>query len=136
MSKVTKSYPQFVRVLNEFLWDHLPKKIAREFRWSSIAFNVGLKCKRHRDTGNAGPSAATGLGDYTGGALMIWPDDDGKTTLDKLDFEDAGFLNSHNRVVMFDGRQAHEVQEYVGSRNSIVWYSKDDVWGGGEGYHR
>ena len=43
------------------------------FVFHSIQLNKNLRCRAHCDRGNRSPSLIVGFGDYTGGALKLWP---------------------------------------------------------------
>jgi len=51
------------------------------FPWTSINVNFGYATRRHRDNGNLGVSITKAFGDFTGGLLLYWPDDDGTAPL-------------------------------------------------------
>jgi hypothetical protein len=51
-----------------------------------------------------------------------------KKGLESLRLAEAARMNTQLRVVMFDGTQAHELANYVGQRNSVVWYTADGAW--------
>jgi len=88
----------------------------------SISLNFDYGAAVHRDGNNAGPSLARALGDFSGGALCYWPDDDGTTSLKHLPNR-AEVLDTKAGFVLFDGLRAHAVQDFTGERYSMVFFS-------------
>ena len=67
----TRDYPNFTMLLNRYLDSNLDDSL-KHFKLSSICVNDSVKCKRHRDSNNEGPSVIVALGPWTsGGALRI-----------------------------------------------------------------
>ena len=130
VSPVARKYPCFVRLLNRYLADHIPKEFRDEFYWTSISLNWDWQSARHRDKGNCGPSAATCFGKFEGGALLVWPGDKGPRLHNKksLRREDAIAYSNHKQIVLFDGTQAHEVEGYEGVRVSLIWFACKECW--------
>ena len=56
------------------------------------------------------------LGDFVGGNLMYFPDDDGETPLEDLPEKFAESIDTRSSFVLFDGRRAHSVCEFIGER--------------------
>ena len=84
--------------------------------------------RRHRYTGNEGPSAITALGQFQGGRLRYWEEDQGKAVIDSLPDDEAMVLELKDKVHFIDGHRAHGVEDYEGDRTSIVWYTHKCVW--------
>ena len=55
--------------------------------------------------------------------MRYWEDDDGRMALDSLPATEALNLNLHTGIHFINGRRAHEVEKYVGTRVSVVWYT-------------
>ena len=73
ITKPATSYPAFVQLLNRYLLQMIPGTNAAErFKFTCATINVDFACKKHRDSGNAGPSAIMTCGNYTGGLLRYW----------------------------------------------------------------
>ena len=87
--------------------------------------NKGFACARHRDGANAGPSMLQAVGDFEGGNLLVWPDDNGSGSVDSLSVRDAVELDTRSWQ-WIDGRQAHETQPFTGERISAVFYVVSD----------
>ena len=45
---------------------------AERFKFTCVTINIDFACKKHRDSGNAGPSAIMTCGNYSGGLLRYW----------------------------------------------------------------
>jgi len=64
------------------------------------------------------------LGDFVGGQLTYWPNDDGRTPLEELREKDASVVDTRSNYTLFDGRRAHRVEQFEsGERYSLVFYS-------------
>ena len=84
------------------------------FRFTSIQFNKNHRAVKHKDAKNMGVSYIIGLGDYTGGDLIVY-DKDGKNPV---------YHNIKNRFYKFDGSKLpHETAPFKGERYTIVFYS-------------
>jgi len=97
----------------------LSKKIAEDnipdFNYSSIQYNKNYKIKKHKDKRNTGTSYIIGLGDYTGGELLIY--------FDGRDKEPTA-VDIKNKFYTFDGtKYYHEVADFTGNRISLVYYN-------------
>jgi len=79
----TRHYPNFVKLLCKWLVDNkLEEKLGCEFKCTAINLNANYAGARHRDGNNFGPSFLAAFGDFEGGQLNAWPEDDRQT--DKL----------------------------------------------------
>ena len=99
----------------------------------------------HRDSNNVGPSLTKAFcshvfsffistiahkyvrkafGDFQGGALRYWGEDDGSLTLEELERQSSAMvLETDKALCLFDGRRAHSVAPYVGGeRYSLVFF--------------
>ena len=85
-----------------------------KFKFSSIQFNKNHRSSKHTDSKNTGISYIIGLGDYTGGELIVY-DKDGKNPVKK---------DIRNKFYKFDGSKfPHETAPFKGERYSLVFYS-------------
>ena len=94
------------------------KKLMRlkdpKFKFTSIQFNKNHRAARHRDAKNTGISYIIGLGDYTGGQLTIF--DENEKNPVKHDIK--------NKFYTFDGsKYPHETCPFKGERYTLVFYS-------------
>lgn len=104
-----KKYPQLLKALIEFGNTVAPVG----WRYTTITLNHGVQARRHKDTSNVGRSIIIGIGDYTGGALRVWEEDDSS-------YQD---LELRDRPAMFNGAtRAHETQPFEGERYTIIYY--------------
>ena len=79
--------------------------------------------RRHRDGNNAGPSLTRSFGNFSGGRLLYFPDDDRRRQLEDLRQQDAVPLNTRSGFLLFDGDRAHSVEPFEGERYSLVFFS-------------
>ena len=103
--------PKYSKLFNE------SKKLMRlkdpKFKFNSIQFNKNHRCARHRDAKNTGVSYIVGLGDYTGGELTIF--DENEKNPVKHDIK--------GKFYTFDGsKYPHETCPFKGERYSLVFY--------------
>ena len=84
--------------------------------------------RRHRDTGNEGPSAITAVGQFKGGRLRYWEEGQGKAVIESLPEDEANILELNDKVCFIDGHRAQGVEEYEGDRTSVVWFTHKCVW--------
>lgn len=94
------------------------KKLMRmkdpKFKFTSIQYNKNHRAARHRDAKNTGISYIVGLGNYTGGELTIF--DENEKNPVKHDIK--GKFNT------FDGsKYPHETCPFRGERYTLVFYS-------------
>lgn len=121
----TRRYPQVAELFARWLTDRLPKDV-KGFKFTSMNVNCNYAAQLHRDAGNFGPSFIRAFGDFSGGKLNYWPEDEGAPT----PLEKSG-LTTANRVqfdlgkdlALFNGNCAHSVEPFEGDRYSIVWFT-------------
>tara|TARA_Y100000389_G_scaffold81274_1_gene77845 strand:+ start:1206 stop:1811 length:606 start_codon:yes stop_codon:yes gene_type:complete len=104
--------PKYKKLFNE------TKKLMRlkdpKFKFTSIQYNKNNRAARHRDAKNVGVSYIVGLGDYTGGELIVF--DENEKNPVKHDIR--GKFNT------FDGsKYPHETAPFKGERYTLVFYS-------------
>ena len=120
----TRERPSVFRFLCEWLKQRRPAELAMDFPFTSISLNYNYAARLHRDGNNAGPSFTRSLGNFTGGELSYWPNDDKRTALEHLRARDAVILDTHIHYSLFDGCRAHKVEPYFGGdRYSLVFFS-------------
>lgn len=122
----TRHYPNFVRLLCKWLKDNrLELKLGCDFKCTAINLNANYAGARHRDANNEGPSVIRAVGKFTGGKLMYWPRDTvrPRTNLKDLKTHDSVTFDLKNETTVFDGTRAHEVQDFLGDRYSIVFFT-------------
>lgn len=94
------------------------KKLMRlrdpKFKFTSIQYNKNHRTARHRDASNVGVSYIVGLGDYTGGELIIFDENEKNPTRHDI----------RNKFYTFNGsKYPHETAPYRGERYTLVFYS-------------
>ena len=104
---VNTKYPQIYAMLLKLIKQKDPK-----FTFSSIIINKNNVCKPHKDAYNIGDSYIIGVGDYTGGELVI--------SQQKHDI--------HNKFLKFNGiSNTHYNLDFEGTRYSIVYYTHKNI---------
>lgn len=128
---ITESFPNVYRILMKWLRDNTQIGSSKAFPSTSISLNYAYAAKIHRDQGNAGPSMGMALGKFTGGKLKYWEDDTsviGKNDLDTLLPISPKIIDVSRGPKLFDGRRAHAVESFKGSRYSLVFFSVGKYW--------
>jgi len=120
----TRAYPKVLTLFCQWLKDDQENGPAKDFQFTSIIVNSAYSAKRHRDHLNVGPSCIRAFGNFQGGNLKYWPEDDKKTNLESLREEDAEVLDVQNTTAFMDGNRAHEVEAFTGDeRFSLVFFT-------------
>jgi len=89
--------------------EHDPK-----FKYTTIQYNKNHKCAKHKDGRNVGVSYIIGLGDYTGGELIVF-DENGKNQK-KHDIR--------NKFYTFNGsKHFHVTAPFKGERYTMVFFN-------------
>ena len=118
----TRRYPNFPRLLCQWLKDQ--DCIPNDFVCTAINLNANYAGKRHRDANNEGPSVIKAFGNFTGGRLSYWPKDIVKPRcgVETLDEKDSVTHDISKAATLFDGNRAHEVENFIGDRYSVVFF--------------
>jgi len=120
----TIDFPATVKVLTQYLADHLPMELKKNgFPFTSINVNKNYAAKLHRDGNNVGPSMIKAFGDFEGGHLHYFPNDDRSAHLEALPSSDDVALDLTENLVLFDGRRGHYVAPFKGERYSLVYFT-------------
>ena len=107
------SDPRFKRLFKES--KKLMKMHDPEFKFTTIQYNKNMRAARHVDGRNVGISYIVGLGDYTGGELIIYDNDKKPTGAIRHDLR-GNFL-------AFNGSKfLHEVAPFKGERYTLVFF--------------
>ena len=78
---------------------------------------------RPGDGNNFGPSMIKAFGEFTGGELSVWPEDDKSGSLKTLPEKKKITLDISKNLALFNGNTAHEVADFEGSRYSVVYFT-------------
>mmetsp|Transcript_13902 Transcript_13902/g.24097 ORF Transcript_13902/g.24097 Transcript_13902/m.24097 type:complete len:467 (+) Transcript_13902:36-1436(+) len=122
LTRPTREYPMVAKLIVHWLRDQLPRD-AKQFKFTSINLNCNYAAKRHRDGNNFGPSMIKAFGDFTGGELSVWPEDDKSMKLRDLPSKKKVTLDISKNLAMFNGNTAHEVDDFEGKRFSVVYFT-------------
>jgi len=119
----TKAYPAVTAILNKYLTDRLPKELA-SFTWTSLNLNCNYAARLHRDGNNFGPSFIKAFGNFTGGELNYWPEDNRKLDrLEDLRGGDKVQMDLKKGLGLFNGNCGHSVEKFDGERFSVVYFT-------------
>lgn len=126
----TRNHPEFARLLNRWLRERIPDDLGAKFVFTSININKNYAGRLHRDGNNVGPSMIRALGEFTGGKLNYYPNDDRSDKLEQLSekVEKRIKLNIDAGLALFDGKRAHEVDPFEGERYSLVFFTCPRFW--------
>jgi hypothetical protein len=85
-----------------------------DFKFTTIQYNKNQRAAKHKDGRNVGESYIIGLGNYTGGELMIWDKDDKNPVKHDI----------RNKFLKFNGSEHfHETQPFKGERYTLVFFN-------------
>ena len=79
-----RNCPEFGKLLSRWLKERLPEELRDRFVHKSININKNYAGALHRDRNNVGPSIIKAFGDFSGGELQYWIDDDHKCSIDVI----------------------------------------------------
>ena len=114
-SRFNRVYPELYSALTRLMRLHAPT-----FRFNSIQLNANVHTEPHYDTNNCGPSYAIGLGRFTGGGLVLYPD----KPSDKA--SDGVRLRNKRRWVHFNGATTlhGSIPVTSGTRYAIIFFTR------------
>ena len=117
--------PRFDEVNSSGIYLNICKFISKYYpnhQFNALTINKNFRCKKHTDNKNVGVSWIVGLGDYDGGDLNLYTNEEEKNRKYSWIAEDEKH-NIKYRPMMFDGSEIpHDVDEWTGTRYSIVAY--------------
>ena len=118
-SRLTKRYPAVFQLFSTWASQAFP--LAPRFSFTSVNVNYNYAARIHRDSNNSGPSLTKSFGEFHGGALRYWGDDDLSLSLEELGQFAPSVLEAGS-LCLFDGRRAHSVEPFRGERYSLVFF--------------
>jgi len=84
-----------------------------DFKFTTIQYNQNHKCAKHIDGKNIGDSYIIAFGDYEGGELIVYDENDKPT-----------YIDIKNKFYKFNGSKFyHETADFTGTRYSLVYFS-------------
>ncbi len=107
-TKVYSLYPELKEIFKEYasIWFN-------DFEWTQVQMNKNFRTPPHKDSKNIGESIIVGIGDYTGGELVI--QDDKEKEIE---------VNINLAPCIFNGSQlTHYTKDWVGTRYSLVFFN-------------
>jgi len=121
---LSRQYQHVTKLLVRWLRNNWPEELPSDFPFTSISVNSNYAAARHRDGNNEGPSLIRAFGKFTGGELRYWPRDNRSVkNVKKLHLKDAATRDIRSCACVFDGRRAHEVTAFKGTRWSLVFFT-------------
>ena len=91
--------------------------------FTSLTINSNFSARIHRGRNNFGLSLITAIGNYNGGNLLYWEDDDHKMSLDEVSKHEPHVVDLKDQVFLMNGQCAHAVEAFEGTRYSIILYT-------------
>ncbi|CAE7161923.1 unnamed protein product [Symbiodinium pilosum] len=119
VTRPAREYPNVAKLIARWLHGKLPKQ-AKQFKFTSLNLNCNYAA---RDGNNFGPSMIKAFGEFTGGELSVWPEDDKSGSLKTLPEKKKNTLDISKNLALFNGNMAHEVADFEGSRYSVVYFT-------------
>lgn len=119
-SMLCGQYPAMLCLFSRWLRD---SRDGMPFPFTSVNLNFDYAARVHRDRRNAGPSMLRALGNFKGGELAYYPDDDGTLPLAELPHHGKTISDVSKKFKLFDGNRAHAVEAFQGERFSVVFYT-------------
>ena len=90
------------------------KKYDPKFKYTTIQYNKNHACAKHKDGRNVGESYIIGLGNYTGGELIVFDEDD----------KNPVKHNIRNKFFKFNGsKRFHVTAPFKGERYTMVFFN-------------
>ncbi|CAK0858732.1 unnamed protein product [Prorocentrum cordatum] len=122
----TKRYPQVGVLFNRWLKDHIDREhLGTDFVYTSININKNYAGRLHRDGNNVGPSFLKAFGNFSGGQLNYFPEDDRSLKIEDLDSmtDQSSKIDVKKGLLLFDGKRGHFVDDFEGERYSLVFFT-------------
>ena len=106
-----KKYQKIWETTNSYM-----KHFKPDFKYSSVQYNKNIKCAKHKDGNNIGNSLIISFGNFTGGRLMVYDEND------KVEYIDI-----KNKFYEFNGSKVyHQTEDFEGERFSLVFFLLED----------
>lgn len=122
VSLPTREYPQVTQLLSQILKDNRPEGAEIDWPFTTITVQSSHTAPRHREKGVLGPAVVKLLGEFTGGRLQYWPEDDRSTKVEDLLEDEKVMLDAHGKMAVFDSRRCHSVEPYEGEERFSLAY--------------
>lgn len=106
-----KKYQKCMDISTKLFNEYSPEP---DFKWTTIQYNCNQKSNKHKDKNNIGESYIIGLGDYEGGRLKVWHNENA----------DPEYVDIKNKFYKFNGAKLyHETEDFTGTRLSLVYFN-------------
>ena len=102
--------PKYSKLLNQSM--KLINSFDPDFECSTIQFNKNYQITKHIDGNNVGESYIIGLGNYAGGELIVYDEND-----------KPKYVDINHKFYKFNGcKYYHEVADFIGDRITLVFF--------------
>jgi len=110
-----KKYKDCFEISKKLFNEYSPEP---DFKWTTIQYNFNQKSAKHKDKRNIGESYIIGLGDYEGGRLKVWNNEN----------ELPEYVDIKNKFFKFNGAKLyHETEDFTGTRLSLVFFNQQII---------
>ncbi|CAE7632776.1 RE1 [Symbiodinium sp. CCMP2592] len=125
LTRRTVDNPEFVRMINQFLAQRVPK----DYQWSAFTLNANSTAPLHKDINNdeTYPNCSVGIGDYSGGELWLEGSRDSDTGT--LEIRNIGGervsgikVDIHHKPYLFQPKLWHGTCAWKGQRWVLTAY--------------
>ena len=98
LCRMTSKHPAVFALLCRWLEDNLPGEFKMRFHFTSIRMEYGGRTGARRDQWCVGPSVTKSFGQFSGGQLLYWENDDGTMEVSEA--------NATRSLILFSFRAA------------------------------
>ena len=126
VTKITNQHRPVFALMCRWLSENMPAVFKQPFPFTSISVNYGYAARKHRDGNNSGPSIGKAFGDFVGGHLKYWENDNGECAVSDLKDSAGQAYDVKREMVLFDGCRCHMVTPFTGERYSLVYFTVSD----------
>ena len=103
----TEKYKELLEQSKELMKSYDPT-----FECTTIQYNKNYKISKHIDANNVGESYILGCGNYIGGELIVYDENDKPT-----------YIDINHKFYKFNGsKYYHETADFIGDRISLVFF--------------
>ena len=123
LCRVTSKHPAVFALLCRWLEDNLPREFKMSFHFTSIRIEHGSRTRPWRDRWCVGPAVTKSFGQFTGGQLLYWDNDDGAMEVSEDNATTALAFDAKQEMVLFDPARCHKFESYEGERYSLMYFT-------------
>ena len=123
LCRVTSKHPAVFALLCRWLEDNLPGEFKMRFHFTSIRMEHGGRTGARRDQWCVGPSMTKSFGQFSGGQLLYWENDDGTMEVSEANATNAITFDAKREMVLFDPARCHAFEPYEGEIYSLFFFT-------------